>query len=164
MADNAGKLWTGYLLNQLALRIRTATAGALHPIGITPPQLRVVEALADHAPISQARLGEIVHFDRTTIVHLIDRLETLGIAARTVDRADRRSHAVVLTAEGRDILDRARIAARAAEADFLQPLSGDERATLHTLLARLFDPEPDPDTPPVPDRRPKPIPCPEERL
>ena len=85
------RVWTGYLLNHAAERIRGATVDILAPIGVTPPLIRVLEAIAVAPGLSQVRLGAMVHMDRTTIVHMIDRLEMLDAARRIPDRNDRRS-------------------------------------------------------------------------
>lgn len=147
--------WTGFLLNQAALRIRTMTAMALSPLGLTPPQLRALETIAKEQPLSQAHLGELVHMDRSTIVHVIDHFEALGAASREADPSDRRSHAVVLTKKGERLLADARARARDAENEFLSPLSHPEREALRHMLQKLFDPSPcpeekknDPRTPP----------------
>lgn len=134
--------WYGYLLNHAAAEIRTATAAALVPFGISPPQLRAMEAIAGSQPLNQAALGEIVHMDRTTIVHLVDHLERLGMACRKPDLKDRRSHSIELTVEGKQTLRAGRARARAVERDFLAPLSRSERETLRFLLAKLFDSSP----------------------
>ncbi len=132
--------WIGYYLNQAAQRIRVSTAAALQPLGITPVQLRILEAILAEQPLSQARLGEITGTDRTTIVAIVDRLETLGAAARNRDPNDRRSHAVVLTPVGERVLGEARTRARVAEQAFLAPLAPADRSALHALLIQLHQP------------------------
>jgi DNA-binding MarR family transcriptional regulator len=137
--------WVGYLLNQAALHIRTMSVLALGPLQVTPPQLRALETIAAEQPLSQTRLGERVNMDRSTIVHVVDHFEALDLAARTPDPTDRRSHAVVLTKKGERVLAEARDRARAAEDEFLSPLSRGEREALRTILHKLFDPSPCPE-------------------
>lgn len=151
----SGDGWVGYLLNQAALQIRTMSVVALGPLGLTPPQLRALETIAAEQPLSQTRLGGLVHMDRSTIVHVVDHFESLGVASREADPADRRSHAVILTKKGERILTKARELACEAENEFLSPLSCPEREALRDLLHKLFDPSPcpeekksDPRTPP----------------
>lgn len=121
------------------------TAVALGPLGLTPPQLRALEAIAMDQPLNQVRLGELVNMDRSTIVHVVDHFEALGAASREADPTDRRSHAVVLTKKGKDLLAEAQKRARDVEAEFLAPLSRPEREALHDLLHKLFDPSPCPE-------------------
>jgi DNA-binding MarR family transcriptional regulator len=156
------RLWFGYLANQLAHRIRQATAQALAPLGLTPPSLRVLAFIAADQPLTQTQLGRRTGMDRTTITRFVDRLEALGLAQRQTDAADRRAHALTLTPAGGRALAAAEAAAAAQEDALLAPLNPAERATLIALMARLH-PEhlticPDPD--PVP--QPQPTPDPEE--
>lgn len=157
-AADAQTGWVGYLLNQAAMRIRTMTAAALGPLGLTPPQLRALETIAKEQPLSQTRLGELVNMDRSTIVHVVDHFEALGAASREADPSDRRSHAVVLTKKGKALLAEAQIRARDVEVEFLAPLSHPERATLHDLLHKLFDPSPCPEEKKREHRTPPPKP------
>ena len=133
-------VWAGYLLNQAATRIRTLTAAALQPLGLSPPMLRALEVVGAEQPLTQAQLGQRVHMDRTTVVHVVDRFEALGYARRSPDPADRRSYALTLTREGDTALARARHLAREAEEAALAALSSDERVQLIALLQKLHQP------------------------
>ncbi len=137
--------WAGYLLNQAALRIRVMTSAALSPLGLTPPQLRALEVIAAHQPLSQTRLGYLTQLDRSTVVHVVDHFERIGAATRGADPTDRRTHAVSLTKSGMARLAEARGAARAVERNFLAPLSRAQQAALRDLLRQLFDPAPCPE-------------------
>lgn len=132
--------WFGHLLNQIAGRIRSRTAAALDPLGLTPPMLRALEVIAADQPLTQVQLGARVSMDRTTIVHVVDRFEALGYARRTRSTADRRSHDLTLTGAGRTALDSARQLAREVEAAILVPLSAGERHTLLELLQAIHQP------------------------
>ncbi len=70
----------------------------------------------------------------------LDRLEGAGLVARRVSDGDRRSRIVVLTAQGRELIDRAASEHFANEARLLEPLTTTERATLARLLAKLGAP------------------------
>lgn len=155
---NSSSGWVGYLLNQAALQIRTMTVLALSPIKLTPPQLRALEVIAAEQPLSQTRLGELVNMDRSTIVHVVDHFEALGAASREADPTDRRSHAVVLTRKGESLLADAQHRARAAQNEFLSPLSRPEREALRKMLHKLFDPSPCPEEKKSEPRTPPPIP------
>ena len=121
------------------------TGAALAALDLTPPQLRALEAISDHQPLNQTQLGELVNMDRSTIVHVIDHFEALGVAARHAEPSDRRTHAVMLTPSGKHLLARARASARAVEDQFLAPLSQTQRAALQNTLQQLFDPSPCPE-------------------
>lgn len=132
--------WLGYLLNQTAARLRLATQDALRPLGLTPPMIRALEAIAADQLLTQVQLGARVGMDRTTIVHIVDRFETLGYARRSVSATDRRSHALVLTPKGETALGEARLLARGIEDAVLKPLSQSERQVLLTLLQTIHEP------------------------
>jgi DNA-binding MarR family transcriptional regulator len=132
--------WVGYYLNQLASRIRAATSVALQPLGLTPPLFRALETVGSRQPLTQARLGELTATDRTTIVAIVDRLETLGAVERRPGEKDRRSNALLLTRPGERLLNEARRLAASAEEEFLAPLSPDERSSLRSLLLKLHVP------------------------
>lgn len=129
--------WVGYHLALLTHRIRAATGAALAPLGLKPPTLRALDIIAAHAPLTQTELGQRVAMDRTTIVAMIDAFEALGAAARTPDPSDRRSHHIVLTRFGAELLERASKAAYAVEEEILAPLSVVERTRFTALLAKL---------------------------
>jgi MarR family transcriptional regulator, lower aerobic nicotinate degradation pathway regulator len=140
LAPSGGDPWFGHLLNQSASRIRVQTAAAIEPLGITPPMLRALEAIGASEGVTQVQLGARTAMDRTTIVHVVDRFETLGYARRTRSAADRRSHALVLTERGEAALREARSLAREVEDIILSPLSLDERHMLLSLLQTIHQP------------------------
>jgi DNA-binding MarR family transcriptional regulator len=90
----------------------------------------------DHAP--QQLMCDIFGVDANNMVLLLNSLEELGYVARRRDPNDRRRHLVELTDAGREALERAELAQRAMEDEFLAALSSDERDTLQDLLARAL--------------------------
>jgi DNA-binding MarR family transcriptional regulator len=115
---------------------------ALDPLGLTPPMLRALEAIAADEPLTQVQLGASVQMDRTTIMHVLDRFEALGYASRAPHPADRRSHAVSLTERGKEALQDGRCLARDVENDLLAPLSAEDRRQLIALLQAIHRPTP----------------------
>lgn len=132
--------WFGHLLNQIAGRFRSSTQHALQPLAITPPMLRALETLAADQPLTQVQLGIRVAMDRTTIVHLVDRFEELGYAQRCRSATDRRTHALMLTAQGEAALRKARRLARAVEDEALASLTPAQRGLLLELLQAVHEP------------------------
>lgn len=63
--------------------------------------LGVLEAAGE---LSQQEIGRRLAIDRSTMVHLIDDLESRGLVARSRDRTDRRAYAIGLTAAGHRLL------------------------------------------------------------
>lgn len=132
--------WFGHLLNETAARIRAETAAVLEPLGITPPMLRALEAIGSSEGLTQVQLGARTAMDRTTVVHVVDRFETLGYARRTRSATDRRSHLLALTERGEAALREASQLARDVEDEIFAPLSRDERRTLLSLMQAIHKP------------------------
>lgn len=139
-AEAEERPWFGHLLNQIAGKFRSSTQKALQPLGISPPMVRALEALSADQPLTQVQLGIRVAMDRTTIVHLVDRFEELGYAQRCRSATDRRSHALMLTAEGEAALRKARTLARAVEDEVLASLTPAQRGLLLELLQAVHEP------------------------
>lgn len=124
----------GFLLNQLAQRIREQTEQALAPLGIRARQVGILLVLRDEGPRSQQALGAALSMDRTTTMQLIDALERQGVVVRQPDAADRRAYLVALTADGRRMVRTIEREVRAVETDVLSGLAADERRDLNRLL------------------------------
>jgi DNA-binding MarR family transcriptional regulator len=94
-------------------------------------------ALLAAAPGSQRQLGERLGKDPADMVRLIDAAEEAGLVRRELDRHDRRRRVITLTPAGAVALEAHMAAAREVEDELLAGLSGEERASLRELLARL---------------------------
>jgi DNA-binding MarR family transcriptional regulator len=124
-------------LARAAHRVRECVEGALEPLGIRGPHLFILTVMHTEGPMSQAALTKRLWIDRTTMVHIIDDLERLGLVERAKDPNDRRAHAVRVAPRGEEVLAQAGQRAQAGEAEFLSALSPEEQEQLRTLLARL---------------------------
>jgi DNA-binding MarR family transcriptional regulator len=123
-----------YLLKHALLRLGDLTGPALAPFGINGRECAVLTAIDERTPPSQQEVAERMGVDRTTMVTLVDDLETKGLVQRRPDRKDRRKNVVVLTDAGRATLRDATRAAGEAERRFLGSLSDDEAAAFREAL------------------------------
>jgi len=130
---------TSYLLGRAASRVQALGERDLAPLGITPREYSILAVLAEHPPLSQTQVAEILELDRTTILKLGASLERRGLVVRERDPNDARAYAVGLTPAGDRLRAQAFALLLACEARFLTPLSGPERDQLHDLLARVAD-------------------------
>ena len=130
---------TGFLLQRAHRRLRAAHNEALRPLGLSIAHVAVAGLLADHGDLSQRQLLETMDADKSTMVNLIDELESQGLVERRRDPHDRRAHAVHLTDAGRRRLVGVGELVARIENDFLAPLSMRERSRLNDLLRRLAD-------------------------
>ena len=125
------------------LRRVTDAAGRMANVHLAPLSLdtrhyTVLAVLAAGAGSSQRTIAETLGLDRATVVALVDRLESQGLARRAQSRADRRANAVELTAKGRRVLKRAESSMEACELGFVAGLPADERDQLTRILERLL--------------------------
>ena len=132
----------GLLPGLLGYALRRAQAAAFDDFAravpeLTPGQFGVLVLVEQNAGLNQSELGEALGVDRSTVVATLDRLEGRGLLARAPAPADRRAHALELTAKGRTLLADAACRVRAHEENLARSLSAEERAQLMVLLARL---------------------------
>lgn len=111
---------------------------ALAPYGIDGRDLGALIALTGRDPSSQLQAARRLGIDRTTMVALLDTLETKGLVVRRPLAGDRRRNVVELTEAGQETLRRATEASDEAERALLAPLSAAAaqrlRETLHTIV------------------------------
>ncbi|MCO5134727.1 MAG: MarR family transcriptional regulator [Phyllobacteriaceae bacterium] len=122
-------------MQQIAVSIfadRISNAG----YDLTPVQFACLNALEAHPGVDQATLAGLIAYDRVTIGGVVDRLEAKGLVTRTVNKNDRRSRVLKLTAAGAGLLSDTRQVVRQTQADILQGLSGKEAATFVELLQK----------------------------
>lgn len=124
----------GYLLKHARERLARLSTDALAEFGITGRELAVMTVLAAGQPPSQLEAAQRLSIDRTSMVALLDALESKGLVERRPDPADRRRNVVVVTAVGRRVLVEASRAMDAAERDFLAPLAEGEASHLREML------------------------------
>jgi DNA-binding MarR family transcriptional regulator len=140
------------LLKHARQALTELTGPALAPFGIDGRELAVLTVLdaaitretvasdrPSAAPLSQQQAAARLGVDRTTMVALVDGLESKGLVARSTDPDDRRRNVVELTAAGRDVFARAARASKDAERRFLAPLGRAEATALRTALRTLID-------------------------
>jgi DNA-binding MarR family transcriptional regulator len=115
----------GYLLKHVQQRLAQAAEPVMLPFGIDGRELAVLTVLAAAVPLSQQEAAERLSVDRTTMVALVDALETKGLVGRHRSPEDRRKNIIELTPAGHDCLRGAGEARDEIEREFLAPL-GDE--------------------------------------
>jgi DNA-binding MarR family transcriptional regulator len=128
----------GFLLNRLGRRLRERLNLALAPLQLTTQELGLLRIINDHGPLTQQALGKRNLTDRTTVVHLLDAFEERQLVVRTRNQTDRRSHLLYLTPRGKKTLSRAIKIIEREQADFLQPLTGDEWLSVRSSLIKLL--------------------------
>ena len=127
----------GFLLSWNGQRIAHVFAATLEPLGLRPPHFGVLTLIDSHPGCAQQELVDRSLIDPSSMVAVIDELEELGLAERRAHPGDRRKHAVHLTANGRQTLQKARQAAMKTAKEMFAPLSAEDVETLRGLLRKL---------------------------
>jgi DNA-binding MarR family transcriptional regulator len=126
-----------FLLVQLGFHVARQFAERLAPLGIEPRHFGVLTRIAAREGDSQQAIGSDIGLTPTRMVFVVDELEKFGLTERRRNPADRRSHALFLTAAGRDVLATARALAAQQDQRLRSALTADEQRELAALLRRL---------------------------
>jgi DNA-binding MarR family transcriptional regulator len=100
---------------------------------------RLLAALAEFGPASQASLGRRTAMDRSDVAAAVNELVGRGLAGRAPDPADRRRNVVSITPAGTAHLGRLEELLAGVQDDLLAPLSPAERRQLISLLDRILE-------------------------
>jgi DNA-binding MarR family transcriptional regulator len=126
----------GYFVRRFQIAIFQDFIRTLAPADIRPAQYSVLVTIGANPGLSQADLGDALGIERARLVRVLDRLEKRGLTQRLPSAADRRSHALHLTAYGERFLEKVKaLAARHEER--LAKMLGPERRRM--LIAALRD-------------------------
>ncbi|HZN70173.1 MAG TPA: MarR family transcriptional regulator [Micromonosporaceae bacterium] len=128
-----------WLLTQTAVHAHRIVSDGLGKVGAHRSHYRVLAALRDVGPMSQAALGRRTGIYLSDMVATINQLVEAGYVERTPDPADRRRNVITLTTPGRSQLRRLQRQVAQIQDDLLAPLSTKEREQLTRLLVRLLE-------------------------
>ena len=126
-----------WLLSRANARAQGLLANAFGAEGVRGYHFRLLAALDQYGPASQADLGRHTGIDRSDVVAAVNELVERGLARREHDPADRRRNVITLTMRGADTLDRLDAVLDDVQNTLLAPLTSRERETLVRLLAKL---------------------------
>jgi MarR family transcriptional regulator for hemolysin len=136
----------GALLSRAYRQWRRAADLRLQPYDLTEatwlPLIRIARA---PKPPRQKDLAASLFVDNSSVVRLLDNLESAGLVERR-EGADRRAKIVVLTPRGRAIADKVETVARGVRTDALAGVSDkDIETTIRVLehVCRALDPTPE---------------------
>src|SRR5438045_9494946 len=108
VADFEVAEFAGQLFFRLWRASHTRIAASLESIGLTPALFGLLNVIGAREGAIQQELGAAMGIDRSTMVSLIDQLESAGVAKRRPSATDRRAREVAITPKGRRLLQRAR--------------------------------------------------------
>ncbi|HKS87547.1 MAG TPA: MarR family transcriptional regulator [Pseudolabrys sp.] len=109
----------------------------LRPLGLTSGQFSLLMSLNRPEPPTLGSVASLLAMDRTTLTANLKPLERRGLLKVSVDKEDRRSRRLVLTAAGRSLLSKAYPVWRGAHAETERQLAGISADTLRNALRAL---------------------------
>jgi DNA-binding MarR family transcriptional regulator len=128
----------GYLLWHVSLLRQKHVSHLLKPLELTPAQLVILSVLMRmDAPATQIQLAEQTRTDVAMNSQILKALEKRGLVHRTVDSHDARAKRVVISTEGRALVEAALPLLRASDRAFFN-LSETEYTQLQGLLGKLY--------------------------
>src|ERR1700704_602581 len=134
--------FAGQLFFRLWRASHTRVAEAFESVGLTPALFGVLNVLGARKGVIQQEIGAAMGIDPSTMVSLIDQLETAGLAKRRPHPTDRRAREIAITPKGRRLLERGRRMSAQVEDEVLRGLTAAERRQLLTLLRRALSAAP----------------------
>lgn len=106
---------------------------------ITAPQLIALHAVIDRGPISVAEIAKAIHLGSSTLVGILDRLETRGLVTRSRSEKDRRVVLVSSTDAGRELARRAPSPLQDRLAEGLRQLDRIDQEAIERALMQVVD-------------------------
>jgi MarR family transcriptional regulator, lower aerobic nicotinate degradation pathway regulator len=132
------KALPSWLLTQSAVHAQRIVADAFATGDAREYHYRLLVALQEFGPASQATLGRRGGIDRSDVVSALNELADQGYIERAPDPADRRRNIVSLTPAGRRQLHRLDELVKQAQDKLFAPLSAADRDELARLLAQVL--------------------------
>ena len=130
--------FAGQLFFRLWRAAHVRAADALGSVGLTPALFGLLNVIGTRKDAIQQELGVAMGIDRSTMVSLIDQLESAGLAKRTPSARDRRARVIEITPKGRQLLERCRRMIADTEDEVLGGLTLEERLELLRLMRRAL--------------------------
>ena len=126
--------FVGQLFFRLWRASHVRAAEVLGSVGLTPALFGLLNVIGAREGAIQQELGSAMGIDRSTMVSLIDQLESANLAKRRPSATDRRAREIAITPKGRRLLQRARQMVLETEDEVLAGLTAAERTELVRLL------------------------------
>jgi MarR family transcriptional regulator, lower aerobic nicotinate degradation pathway regulator len=109
-----------------------------HGRGLRGYHYRLLAALEEWGPASQADLGRSTGIDRSDVTAALAELESRNLIERSIDPENKRRNIVTLTPEGVERLHDLDIVVSTIQDELLAPLTATQRRQFITLISRLL--------------------------
>jgi DNA-binding MarR family transcriptional regulator len=128
-----------WLISEVSRLAHPLLAGKLATAGSRGYHYRLLAALAEFGPASQASLGRHTGMDRSDVAAAVNDLAARGLVRRVPDPADRRRNVISITPAGTAHLRRLDELLTDVQGELLAPLSPAEREQLVRLLNLILE-------------------------
>lgn len=128
-----------WLISEVSRLAHPLLTGKLATAGSRGYHYRLLAALAEFGPASQASLGRRTGMDRSDVAAAVNELAARGLVQRAPDPADRRRNVISITPAGTAHLQRLDELVADVQDELLAPLSPAERQQLTGLLNRILE-------------------------
>jgi DNA-binding MarR family transcriptional regulator len=109
----------------------------LKEFGLTPMQFFILEMLWKNEGSSQQRIADDSFCDKSTIVHLIDKLEEAGFVWRISAPEDRRMYRLFLSPKAKDLYPEASKRVAEVDKELRERFSGEDLIAFEKVLKGL---------------------------
>jgi DNA-binding MarR family transcriptional regulator len=127
----------GYSLKRAQLKVFEDFLRCVAPLQLTPAQFSVLLLLENNPGRNQTEVASTLGILRPNFVSMLDGLESRELCVRIRSANDRRSHILMLTDKGRNVLARARKLVARHETRLNAVLGPANRAALLAMLDRI---------------------------
>jgi DNA-binding MarR family transcriptional regulator len=129
----------GSLFGKVKSAMGAAFDAELAPLDITAAQYVILMSLAHGEVSSASDLCKGISYDPGAMTRMLDRLERRGLVRRLPKPDDRRTFALELTDEGRDVVPKLRAAGMKVLNRMLEGFSANEAQQLEGYLLRMLN-------------------------
>jgi DNA-binding MarR family transcriptional regulator len=139
LTDKAGL--SDFTTNKLARtygRLRQDFRERFSAFSLTPSTLAVLSLIVDNPESSQTAIADAIGVDRSALVPIIDELERRELAIRHRSASDRRAYALLPTAAGIALRDKAFDQLRQHELRAFSKLTVAEKVQLGKILSKIL--------------------------
>lgn len=127
-----------FFVSQAAHTVESHWRRTLAPYELDVRQYSTLALIADgHSP-TQLELAHILHLDPSQIVKLTKDLAARGLLTRQTLATDRRAKCLVITPDGVEVFQQAKLAIERTEEALTAALSRRDRIALRALLGKLL--------------------------
>ena len=126
-----------WLINQVYLRAHRLLADGFAEAGARGYHYRLLAALEQYGPTSQAELGRATGIDRSDVVATLNELAGEGYVQRTADSSDRRRNVITMTRRGIRRLAELEPVVAQVQVSLLAPLNRAEQTQFLGLVRKV---------------------------